>query len=140
MNHLWQSTLFTVAMGLLTLALRNNRAPVRYWLWFAASVKFLIPFSLLVTLGSQLEWRKVPVLTPLPMMIAMHQVSLPLPVSTSEQPAGAGQRSSHPRRSDVFYMAMWLLCGRHRVDSPMVARPSRPCATHRPYLSICPFE
>jgi len=43
-NHLWQSTVFAAVAGLLALALRNNRAQVRYWLWLAASVKFLIPF------------------------------------------------------------------------------------------------
>jgi hypothetical protein len=31
-NHLWQSTLFAVATGLLTLALRKNHARARYWL------------------------------------------------------------------------------------------------------------
>lgn len=55
-NHLWQSTLFAIAAGLLTIAFRKNRAEVRYWLWFSASVKFLIPFSLLMSLGSHLEW------------------------------------------------------------------------------------
>ena len=40
-NHLWQSTLFAALAGLLTLAFRRNRAQVRYWLWLAASVKFL---------------------------------------------------------------------------------------------------
>lgn len=50
--HLWQSTLFTGAAWLTTLAMRTNRAQVRYWLWFAASVKFLFPFSLLVGLGT----------------------------------------------------------------------------------------
>ncbi|HEY4085460.1 MAG TPA: hypothetical protein VGM43_05955, partial [Bryobacteraceae bacterium] len=50
-NHLWQSTLFAVAAGLLTLTLRKNRAAVRYWVWLAASVKFLIPFSLLIRIG-----------------------------------------------------------------------------------------
>ena len=54
-NHLWQSTLFAVAAGLLTVAFRKNRAQVRYWLWFSASLKFLIPFSLLMSLGSHLE-------------------------------------------------------------------------------------
>ena len=52
-NHLWQSTLCAAAIWLLTLALKKNRAAVRYWLWLAASVKFLIPFSLLVSLGSR---------------------------------------------------------------------------------------
>ncbi|PYU53945.1 MAG: hypothetical protein DMG55_33135, partial [Acidobacteria bacterium] len=51
-NHLWQSTLFAITVGLLTLILRKNQARARYWLWLAASVKFLIPFSVLVGMGS----------------------------------------------------------------------------------------
>lgn len=51
-NHVWQSTLFAAATGLLVRAFRNNRAEIRYYLWLAASVKFLVPFSILVTLGS----------------------------------------------------------------------------------------
>ena len=50
-NHLWQSTVFVGFAALLTLALRKNHARARYWLWLAASLKFLIPFSLLVSLG-----------------------------------------------------------------------------------------
>ena len=53
-NHLWQSTLFALAAGLLTLTLRKNHAAIRYWLWLAASAKFLIPFSLLVAIGNRL--------------------------------------------------------------------------------------
>src|SRR6185436_16284189 len=55
-NHLWQSTLFALAVGLLTLMCRKNHASVRYWLWFSASVKFFIPFTLLMALGDRLEW------------------------------------------------------------------------------------
>src|SRR5688572_14849219 len=54
-NHLWQSTLFAAAVALLTLAFRRNRAHVRSWLWLAASVKFLIPFSALLWIGAQIE-------------------------------------------------------------------------------------
>ncbi len=54
-THLWQSTLFPVVAGLLTLALRKNGAHTRYWIWFAASCKFLIPFSILAALGSHLH-------------------------------------------------------------------------------------
>ena len=53
-NHLWQSTLFAAAAGVLTFFLRNHRARARYWLWLGASAKFLLPFSLLITLGSHL--------------------------------------------------------------------------------------
>ena len=53
-DHLWQSTLVAAALGLLTLAFRRNAASVRYGLWFAASVKFLVPFSALMALGETL--------------------------------------------------------------------------------------
>jgi uncharacterized protein (TIGR03435 family) len=33
------------------MALQRNSARLRYWLWLAASIKFLIPFSVLVSLG-----------------------------------------------------------------------------------------
>jgi hypothetical protein len=55
-NHVWQSTVFAVVAGLMTLAFRKNRAHVRYWLWLSASLKFLLPFSLLVSLGNRVEW------------------------------------------------------------------------------------
>ena len=54
-NHLWQSTLFALAAGLLTLMLRKNRAAIRHGVWLAASVKFLVPFSLLISLGQSVE-------------------------------------------------------------------------------------
>ncbi len=53
--HLWQSTFFAAAAGLLTLAFRGNRAQVRYWLWLSASLKFFVPFALLMSLGRSLE-------------------------------------------------------------------------------------
>jgi bla regulator protein blaR1 len=53
-NHLWQSTLFAVLAAILTLALRTNYARVRYRLLLAASIKFLVPFSLLISLGGHL--------------------------------------------------------------------------------------
>jgi uncharacterized protein (TIGR03435 family) len=54
-GHLWQSTFFVLAAGLMTAAFRGNRAQVRYWLWLSASLKFLVPFALLLNLGSYLE-------------------------------------------------------------------------------------
>ena len=59
-SHLWQSTIFAGLVWLAALALRHNGARVRYWLWVAASLKFLVPFSWLVTLGAQFEWRTGP--------------------------------------------------------------------------------
>ena len=56
-DHLWQSTLFLAIAALLAFVLRRNRAQVRYWLWLAASMKFLVPFAALVSLGRQSAWR-----------------------------------------------------------------------------------
>lgn len=50
-NHLWQTTLFGVAACAFGLLLRNAPARVRSWIWLAASLKFLVPFSLLIALG-----------------------------------------------------------------------------------------
>jgi bla regulator protein blaR1 len=53
-NHLWQSTLFAALAAILTLALKKNQARIRHSLWLAASLKFLVPFSLLMSLGRRL--------------------------------------------------------------------------------------
>src|SRR5580698_57802 len=76
-NHLWQSTLFAVVAGLLTLVLHKNHARTRYWLWLAASVKFLIPFSLLVGIGSRLAWSRGSVGTEAGLYFAIEEVSQP---------------------------------------------------------------
>lgn len=60
LNHLWQSAVFAALAGILTLTLRKNPANARYGLWLAASLKFLLPFSLLVMVGSQVTWRALP--------------------------------------------------------------------------------
>jgi bla regulator protein BlaR1 len=79
LNHLWQSTVFAVAVGLLTLLFRSNGAHTRYWLWFAASCKFLIPFSLLSDLGTHLSWRSAPATMPL----ALGDFARPFSMSTA---------------------------------------------------------
>ncbi len=59
-NHLWQSTLVAAAVAALAAMLRNDGAHTRYWLWWAASVKFLVPFSVLSMLGTALGEAGVP--------------------------------------------------------------------------------
>jgi uncharacterized protein (TIGR03435 family) len=56
-NHLWQSTLVALALGVVAIALRSHRASFRHTLWLAASLKFLLPFSVLVSLGNLITWR-----------------------------------------------------------------------------------
>ena len=87
-NHLWQSTLFALGAGLLTLTLRTNRAGVRYGLWLAASVKFLVPFGLLAAAGDVVVARLHLMVAPPPSFAMIAPVVEPLaPASVTTAPA-----------------------------------------------------
>lgn len=105
-NHLWQSSLFACAVGCASFFLRNNRAAVRYALWLLASIKFLVPFSILIAAGSQIEWHGARSVEP-PQLQTFQQVRLPLAVLTS--PARSSQRSSSGSLDEILF-ALWL-CG-----------------------------
>jgi uncharacterized protein (TIGR03435 family) len=105
-NHLWQSTLFACMMALIAWMLRSNRAAVRHAVWMAASVKFLAPFSLLIGLGSQVEWRRTPAVAQ-PRLDAVEQISEPLVTLTS--PARLFEQTA-PSRMATVIASLWL-CG-----------------------------
>ena len=84
-NHLWQSTLFAGIAWLLTAVLRNNRARVRHWVWLVASWKFLIPFSVLTALGSQVHWRTAPHALQPGLSVVMDEVSQPFTVRAASR-------------------------------------------------------
>src|SRR5690349_22406365 len=93
--HLWQSTWFAIAAALLTLAFRKNRAQVRYWMWTTASLKFLLPFALLMNLGDSLSR------TPAAQQIASHEVAVVVeriaqPFSELVPPPAAASRTGVP--------------------------------------------
>jgi bla regulator protein BlaR1 len=94
-NHLWQSTVFAIAAVLVTFAFRRNRAQVRYWLWFSASFKFLVPFGFLIVLGSQLQWAPAAqkIAKPIaasPVALTMMQISQPFPGTLPLAPSTRG--------------------------------------------------
>jgi bla regulator protein blaR1 len=110
--HIWQSTLFAGAAGLLTLLLRRNRARTRYWVWFIGLVKFLVPFAVLVSLGSHLtvpQWTpKVPALAH-----AMTQPAISFVMGDVTQPAFAVTPSAARKTTDPFstiLLGIWA-CG-----------------------------
>ena len=53
-DHLWQSTLFVLAAAAVAAALRQNGAHIRHRIWLIASIKFLVPLSVLMSLGAML--------------------------------------------------------------------------------------
>jgi bla regulator protein blaR1 len=78
LNHLLQSTAFAAVCALLTLAVRNNRAHIRYGLWVAASLKFLVPFGALIALGRALGQKLLPPTAGRSIDIVLEMVALPL--------------------------------------------------------------
>jgi bla regulator protein blaR1 len=59
-NHIWESTVFALAAAVLTLMFRRNSASVRYWIWFAAVMKFLVPFAALAAAARALPLPQAP--------------------------------------------------------------------------------
>ena len=55
LNHLLQSTLFAATVAVANMMLRGNSPRLRYWLWLSASIKFLVPFSWLVSMGARIQ-------------------------------------------------------------------------------------
>ena len=60
-DHLWQSLLFIALAGALAALTRRHSARVRLWLWRAAALKLLLPFSMAVAIGG---WLGFPVRFP----------------------------------------------------------------------------
>jgi bla regulator protein BlaR1 len=82
-DHLWQSTLFALVAGVLAFVLRNDRASLRYRVWLAASLKFLLPFSLLVGAGRHLAWAPNPAAANGRFIAAILELSQPFAVPTA---------------------------------------------------------
>ena len=104
-NHLWQSTVFAALVALVTRGFRANRAAVRYALWLAASIKFLVPFALLVTLGGWLGPHAPAVAVEPHVTTIMDAVGHPF---TSVEPPPI-IRAATIRRSGAVNAVAWML-------------------------------
>ena len=110
-NHLWQSTVVVPIAWLLALALRKNHARARYWVWLAASVKFLLPFSLLMTAG---EWLRsffaAPIVAKPALASAMEQIAQPFPQTQFFDAAQAPVAAHHGDLLPALLLVIWI-CG-----------------------------
>jgi uncharacterized protein (TIGR03435 family) len=114
-NHLWQSTLFVVIAGLLTLTLKRNQARTRHWIWLAASLKFLVPFSLLIALGSHFSssMERARSFEPSVATLMMDQIAQPFTGGVPTAIPTRGPSSTNYAISDVVapaLTAIWI-CG-----------------------------
>jgi len=109
-NHLWQSTLFAVLIALLTLLLRPHRARIRYALWLAASLKFLVPFALLTAVAARMPWLLAVGATVTDVIPAAGQLTLDIaPFSTPD--AAVVPVIDHATRLDLLRSALAVLWG-----------------------------
>lgn len=107
-NHLWQSTLLVLVVAVLALALRKNSARVRYWLWMAASVKFLVPFSLLIAAGSHFARPAQTKLTQTSAYVAIDAMSQPFSHASDGQVSdNLHDNRAETRGDDGAPLALW---------------------------------
>ncbi len=110
-NHLWQSTAFAGMVWLLTLLLRKSHAQARYILWLVATAKFLVPFSLLIGMGSHLAWPKTAAVTQPRLFIAMKAIGQPFsPTNPPSVPISAAPSVLEValRNLPVFLLMVWF--------------------------------
>jgi bla regulator protein BlaR1 len=104
-NHLWQSSVVVLIAWPLTLAMRSNQARTRYWVWMIASVKFLIPFSLLVTAGELLRTAVASPIQRPAFAAVMEQITEPFSQATS----AADHLSKAPLVPEHYASLLWIL-------------------------------
>ena len=138
-DHLWQSTIVVVAVGVLTLLLRHNRAQVRYVLWLVASLKFLVPFAWLEALGQRFQGESAAAATPRELLQAIETVSQPFTAIQFAEPTALSASSSMAPMFLTLLGTVWLagcllhlLAWRKRWSSvAAIARQAVPAATGR---------
>jgi len=109
-GHLAQSTLVVLVAWMLTRALRSNRPGVRFWIWFLASAKFLLPFSILVDAG---EWFRRMVAAPIRESAVLVMLArIPLAPTIATPPTSLGF-STNTRGSSVLLVMIGMIwaCG-----------------------------
>ena len=134
LDHLWQSTLFAAAICLMMPLFRSNSATVRFWLWFTASVKFLVPLSIFAIAGRYLLAPLAPVV-PVQLLSAIQPVATPFSAATPVLMAPAvtpllliDLAAAAWALGGMAVLALWLLRSvklrahvREAADLPLVA-------------------
>jgi hypothetical protein len=110
-NHLWQSTLVSAIAAVLALALRRNDARIRYWIWLAPSIKFIVPFSFLIALGGMIPWPSARLSEPTRLPALLDEVAQPFilqpgHIGPSVRILDASRLESYVQESLEF---VWLL-------------------------------
>ncbi len=108
LDHLWQSSLIVAVLAATAALWRHKRAGTRYALWFAASLKFAIPFAALSSLGAALGARMaVHVPQPAPDRI-LSIVTTAIVTDTPTAPASAAPSALGFVTMPRVVLALWI--------------------------------
>lgn len=107
LDHLWQSTLCVGIAAILAWACRNAGAHVRYGIWLAASLKFLVPLSLLAVLGSYIRWGSPSELAAY--VSSVHAIAAPASASASPAQAPSQMVTYASTPGSRALLGNWLL-------------------------------
>jgi len=106
LDHVWQSTLFAAFAAVLTWAFKKNHARVRYSIWLVASLKFLMPFALLVSIGERVEWRRASAGVEPRVAAIIQEVARPFPPLATPAPTSLPTGAHYPWTT--LAMVIWL--------------------------------
>jgi uncharacterized protein (TIGR03435 family) len=106
-NHLWQSTAVVAVAWLLAAALKKNHARTRYWIWLAASLKFLLPFSLLVAMGGMLQSSAPAHLVQPALSNVMQRITQPFPTFQLVETSEAAAPAHHTNLLPMVLLVLW---------------------------------
>lgn len=106
--HLWQSTIVAVMAAAVVWTLRHRSAHLRHAIWALASIKFLVPFSLLTLIGGGLGAWALPSTTA-GALAAAGWLDAVRPFLTLDVGATADVRSLPGTYSSAAAVALWTL-------------------------------
>lgn len=133
LNHVWQSTVFAAIVALVVLALRKHSARARFCLWTFASLKFLVPFTFLTVLGSNLPLPRPPLAPQAPSRVIAgfaHPFVSPDAAATQFSPLNERPAMFHSETWTVRLFALWLV-GFASTLGCWISQSLRLCRTRR---------
>ena len=107
-DHLWQSTIFAAVAALVAVALKRQSPSLRYWVWFSASAKFLVPFAALVALGGYSSWRSVEIVPFREGPVLLETVGQPFSQDTVTVNASGSPRSPSSVPTNLPAVLWWV--------------------------------
>lgn len=123
LRHLVESTAVAGLAALVAVALGGSPARVRYWIWMAASLKFAVPFALLVTmlatLGARVEWTPAsPVVRP-EVAALVEQISQPMALpaaAVADAPRGGWMPAAAGAIWLSGFAGVWIFWMRRSIE------------------------